>query len=115
MTEAYCEPDRRHQSSRQLIAAAVAKQEKRKHSMALQRPSPAPPRLVILVSCCLLAAAWGATQAQAAAPWHVAYDLRMNDTAPPMMLTAQNQTLLGVLMDILKDPYGSGAPSVLRL
>ena len=79
--------------------------------MSPHQRSPAPPRWVTLVSCCLLAAAWGATQAQAAAPWHVAYDLRMNDTAPPMMLTAQNQTLLGVLMDILKDPYGAGAPS----
>ena len=77
--------------------------------MTGHRRTPAPPRMVVLVSCCLLAAAWGATQAQAAAPWHVAYDLRMNQTDPPMMLSAQNQTMLGVLMDILEDPHGAGA------
>ena len=61
-----------------------------------------------MVSCILVAAICGATQAQAGTPWHVAYDLRMNETAPPLMLSAQNQTMLGVLMDILKDPHGAG-------
>ena len=64
--------------------------------------------MATVVLCILLAAAFGAPQAWADAPWHVAYDLRMDETAPPLMLSAQNQTQIGVLMRILQDPHGAG-------
>jgi hypothetical protein len=83
--------------------------------MAPHRDSPAPPGLVTLVSCCLLAAAWGATRAQAAAPRHAAHDLRMDAAAPQRTLMAHNQTLINVLTTILDDPHGAGAPSFLQL
>ena len=83
--------------------------------MVPHRHSPAPPTLVTLVSCCLLAVAWGATQAQAAAPQHAAHDLRMDPAEPRRTLTAQTQTLIAILKDILDDPHGAGAPSILQL
>ena len=92
------------------IPSSATQQTAVQHRMTTQRRGLAgPPRAVTAVSCVLLAALCCATQAQAGTPWHAAYDLRMNATDPPLMLSAQNQTMLGVLMGILKDPHGAGA------
>ena len=78
--------------------------------MAAQRRGlPSPPRAVTAVSCVLLAALLCATQARAGTPWQVANDLRMNVTGPPLMLSAENQTLISVVEQVLEDPYGAGA------
>ena len=78
------------------------------HSMAPHRHSPTPLRTYTLALCCLLAAAWGATKAQAATPRQDC-DLLAEPTAPKMMLSSQNQTLFDILLKIIKDPYGAGA------
>jgi hypothetical protein len=69
----------------------------------------------MVVLCCLLAAAWGAPQAQAAAPLDGACDVLMDQTAPKTTLSSQHQTLIGILTDILNDPYGAGACCVAHL
>ena len=79
-------------------------------NMIVQRRGlPSPPRAVTAVSCVLLAAICCATQAQAGTPWQVANDLRVNVTDPPLMLSAQNQTMISVVEQILQDPHGAGA------